>query len=256
MSTTRNVWPRGPVRPEMERDEVHVWRVALEQSPSVRRALHETLAADERERAARFHFERDRAHYVCARGALRSILGRYLGLAPRELRFAYNPYGKPGLSGEHGVNNLRFNLSHAGGVALCAVARGREVGIDVELPRAEFAGMDVAERFFSRAEVEALRARPGDARVVTFFNCWTRKEAYIKARGEGLSHPLDTFTVSLAEDAPAALLSTEKDPAEAGRWTLMELPLGGGYVAALAVEGGVAALSFWSWDAYEGAWDK
>ena len=248
MNSTRNVWPLGPARPSIGADEAHVWRVALEQTPAVICDLYETLSSDERERAARFHFERDRQSYICARGALRSILARYLGRPPGEISFTYNPYGKPALVGERGPNDLRFNLSHAAGVALCAVARGREVGVDVEWPRTEFATMSVAERFFSRSEVEALRARAEDA-PAAFFNCWTRKEAYIKARGEGLSHPLDTFTVSLAEGAHASLLRTDNDPAEAARWTLRALPLGGGYVAALACEGSVAKLSLWSWDA-------
>ncbi|HEX5709696.1 MAG TPA: 4'-phosphopantetheinyl transferase superfamily protein [Pyrinomonadaceae bacterium] len=247
MNTTRNVWSPGPARPSIEADEVHVWRVALEQPPATRSALHETLSADESERAARFHFERDRRSYICARGALRSILARYLGRAAREIEFTYNPYGKPSLAGESGPDELRFNLSHAAGVALCAVARGREVGIDVELTRGELATMDVAERFFSRTEVEALRAHAGDERAAAFFNCWTRKEAYIKARGEGLSHPLHTFAVSIAEGAPARLLSTDNDPAEAARWTLRELPLEGAYVAALACEGSLGRLSLWSW---------
>lgn len=246
MNTTRNVWPLGPARPSIGADEVHVWRVELGQTPAIIGELGETLSADERERAARFHFEKDRQSYICARGALRSILARYLGRTPGGLSFTYNPYGKPALADES--DDLRFNLSHAVGVALCAVARGREVGVDVEWPRAEFATMDVAERFFSRSEVEALRARAEDA-PAAFFNCWTRKEAYIKARGEGLSHPLHTFTVSLAEGASASLLRTDNEPAEAARWTLRALPLGGGYVAALACEGSVERLSLWSWDA-------
>lgn len=229
------------------RDEVHVWRATLDQTPSrIQRFLH-TLAADERARAERFHFERDREHFIVARGVLRAILGGYLKRAPECLSFCYGSHGKPALAGESGGNAIRFNVSHSRGVALYAVARGREVGIDLEHIRFDVAVAEIAERFFSRREVGMLLALPTDAQRQAFFRCWTRKEAYIKARGEGLSLPLDQFDVSLAPGEPAELLRTQRDPSEASRWSLHELTSAPGYVAALAVEARGWRLACWQW---------
>jgi 4'-phosphopantetheinyl transferase len=218
----------------LEGDQVDVWLARLDLPAETLGPLRRTLSADEGARADRFHFPRDRDRFIAARGMLRAILSRYLAEAPDALRFSYNAYGKPELVGAAG---LCFNLSHSHDLAIYAVAREREVGVDVEHVRAEFAGEGIAERFFSPREVAALQALPAEQRVAGFFNCWTRKEAYIKARGMGLSLALDRFDVSLAPDAPAALLTVCDDPAEAGRWTLCALDAGPGYVAALAVAG-------------------
>jgi 4'-phosphopantetheinyl transferase len=246
MSLDKDLWAGPPENPVATADEVHVWRAELEQDEAVLRGLEWLLSEDERARAAKFHFRRDRDHFVAARGALRTILGRYAGAPPASLRFTYNEYGKPALSGG---GALRFNASHSHGLALYAVTEGREVGVDVEQLRADVAGFDIAQRFFSRHEVAALRALPRQAHAGAFFDCWTRKEAYIKARGEGLSHPLEGFSVSLAPGEPAALLRTEDDPAEASRWSLVELPAGDGFRAALAVEGAAPTLRLWRWSA-------
>ena len=221
-----------------ERDEVHVWRADLNQEDSTVRACYELLQPDERQRADKFHFPRDREHFTVARGVLRQILGGYLGSAPGEIRFAYNKYGKPALADDAVNDLLSFNVSHSKDIALYAVAGGRRrIGLDIEHLRADFDSLTLAERFFSPAEVAALCALPAEQQGLAFFNCWTRKEAYIKALGEGLSHPLDKFSVSHAPGELAALLSTDDDPQEASRWSLVELFPGDGYVAALAFEG-------------------
>lgn len=239
-------WPLGPERPALTTDEAHVWRAALDVDDEARGQLFDTLSSDERDRAARFHFKKDRHHFVAARGRLRAILGRYLNAEPARLSFTYDYYGKPSLAGEWADATLRFNVSHSRAVALYALTEGRAVGVDVESVREEFAGLDIAERFFSRREVEALREVAPEERASAFFDCWTRKEAYIKALGEGLSHPLHLFTVSLTPGRPAALLSTDTDAAEAARWSLLELHPGEGYRAALAVRGRVQTLRCWS----------
>jgi 4'-phosphopantetheinyl transferase len=205
------------------------------------------LAADEQARAERFYFERDREHFIAARGVLRTILGCYLNRVPECLSFCYSSHGKPALAGEPGGDAICFNVSHSHGVALYAVTRGREVGIDLERIRFDVAVAEIAERFFSRREVAMLRALPTEVQHQAFFRCWTRKEAYIKARGEGLSLPLDQFDVSLAPGEPAAVLGTQRDPSEASRWSLQELTPAPDYVAALAVEGHGWHLTCWQW---------
>lgn len=175
------------------------------------------------------------------------MLGRYLNIPPEQLRFCYGPYGKPGLAEDSSGVPIRFNMSHSHELALYAVTREREVGIDIEYRREDFASEQIAQQFFSHGEVAALRALPAQAQVEAFFNCWTRKEAYIKATGQGLSLPLDQFDVSLAPGEQAALLSRQDQPQEASRWTLQELAPGDGYAAAVAVEGSGWQLNCWQW---------
>ncbi|MET0647234.1 MAG: 4'-phosphopantetheinyl transferase superfamily protein [Pyrinomonadaceae bacterium] len=251
MDARQQPWLDAPESPLLADGEVHVWRARLLQDERTLGELWDTLSADERERAERFHFRRDRDRFIAARGALRNLLGRYAGVAPRLLRFSYDSYGKPSLCGEAGGASLRFNASHSNDLALFALTRGREVGVDLEFVREDFASFEIAEHFFSPGEVEALRALAPDVRAVAFFDCWTRKEAYIKARGEGLSHPLHLFTVSLGPGEDAALLRTDDDPLEAARWTLVELFPGEGARAALAVEAGSSPprLRIFEWQA-------
>lgn len=247
-----DVWPEPCGTLTLSHEEVHVWRASLEQPPGVAARLRLTLSEDERERAARFHFERDRVRFVIARAALRDILGRYLDLPPGNLHFAYGPYGKPLLSPEFVPDSagggVDFNISHSHTLALVAVARGRALGVDIERVRADAAERQIAERFFSAQEVAALCALPDAQQPRAFFDCWTRKEAYIKARGEGLSFPLEEFDVSLQPDAPAALLCVRGDAGEAGRWSLRALDVEPGYAAALAVEGRGWLLRSWRWE--------
>lgn len=235
-SMLREAPPDGSL--DLDRATVHVWQARLDQFAVRQGQMLELLSADERERAARFHFAKDRRHFIVARALLRTLLARYLNLPPHHLSFSYGPYGKPALAGEGESRALlRFNVSHSHGVALYAVARERDVGVDVEYVRRDMVGESIAERFFSAREVAALRALPAEVQPQAFFNCWTRKEAFIKARGEGLSFPLDRFEVSLDPKEPAALVSVRDDPREASRWSLQALPVEEGYAAALAVEG-------------------
>lgn len=226
-------------------DEVHVWRAELDHNPSQINSLLYTLAEDERARAERFYFQRDRERFIVARGMLRRILGFYLNRAAESVSFCYGRQGKPALAGESGENKIHFNMSHSHGLALYAVTRGRELGIDLEFMREDLEVEQLAERFFSQREIVTLRALPAGHRKHAFFLCWTRKEAYIKARGEGLSLPLDQFDVSLIPGEPAALLGTRPDSGEALGWSLAELSVAPGYVSAVAVEGHGWSLSCW-----------
>jgi 4'-phosphopantetheinyl transferase len=241
-------WQPAAQPPTLTIDEVHVWRIALEVGEAMLALLRDILADDERQRAERFHFEKDRRHFTAGRGALRILLAGYLGRRPEEVRFAYSNYGKPRLADSDNRGHLRFNLTHSHGLALLAVTRGRDIGVDVERLRdMEHDGEPLAGRFFSPREAAVLRSLPPAMRREAFFHCWTRKEAYIKANGKGLSLPLDQFDVSLHPAEPAALLATQHDPPEARRWSLRSLLPSEGYVGALAVEGH-------SWQLWCGEW--
>lgn len=218
----------------LEPDEVHVWLAKLDHHEAG--SLRVLLAADEISRADRFHFAKDRDHFIVARGLLRKLLAAYLGADAAALRFAYAEKGKPALADSR-PGAINFNLAHSHGGVLYAFSRSREVGIDLEFIREDFEGEKIAGRFFSAAEIETLEMLPLELRQQAFFECWTRKEAYIKARGEGLSMPLDEFDVSLRPGEPAALLRNHKEPEEVARWTMRSITVPAGYVAALVVEG-------------------
>ena len=236
-------WAEAPPSLSLESGGVHVWRVSLDQPDERLDRFRRTLEPDELNRASRFHFDKHRRHFIVARGFLRSVVGRYLETQPEALRFSYGAYGKPALASEH---VLRFNLSHSHEVALLAVARDAELGVDVEHVRADFASEEIAQRFFSRAEVEVFNSLPKDEQVAAFFRCWTRKEAYIKAIGKGLSQALDAFDVTLMPGVQAALLRAEDDNVE--RWWMSDLNVGKGYAGALAVERPVAQVRFFRQD--------
>ncbi|MFY9622119.1 MAG: 4'-phosphopantetheinyl transferase superfamily protein [Pyrinomonadaceae bacterium] len=229
----------------MTDEDVHVWRAYLNQGgPSAALFLND-LSSEEEERSGKYYFRKDRERFVIARGVLRHILGRYLEISPRKINFLYGRYGKPYLS-YAGEQLLSFNVSHADDIALYVISKGRRVGIDIEHLREDFAVLEIAERFFSQQEVSTLRALPVRLQTVAFFNCWTRKESYIKALGEGLSRPLDSFAVSLTPGQPATLLATN-DPQEASHWELTELFVDKGYVASLTAEGKAPVLNHWQW---------
>jgi 4'-phosphopantetheinyl transferase len=244
MVSRQEIWQSPPSDLRLGKDEVHVWRASLEQDASEVRLLRAILSLDEQQRADRFHFERDRHHFIVAHSMLRDILSRYLRRPPAQVHFSYNEFGKPALARDD--TGIRFNLSHSHGLGLCALTHACEIGVDIEYLRDDFASFEIAERFFSPIEVEVLRSLPEHLRVQAFFNCWTRKEAYIKALGEGLSHPLHLFAVTLTPGDPARLLHTNNDP-EATQWSLAELTPREGYVAAVAVRGSMPELHCWQW---------
>ena len=217
-------------------EELHVWRASLVRPDHVIDRMRGLLSEDERERADRFRFERDRSRYIVGRGLLRELLARYLQRPPADLTFEYGEFGKPTLP-----SGPWFNLSHSGPLALYAFSSLGEVGVDIELDEGERAherSIAIAERFFSASEVKALRSLPPEARPRAFLSCWTRKEAFIKARGDGLSLSLDSFDVTLAPNSPPALLRTAWCSEEPARWGLADLSDSeSGYIAAVALRG-------------------
>jgi len=237
-SPNSEAWSLMPEWPLLGKRDVHLWRVDLNQTLAIIERCRQLLSVDEQARANRFHFESDRQHFIVARGCLRTILARYLEIDPRAVQFSYASHGKPELASPTSqAQPLNFNLAHSGGLALYAFTRVGEIGVDLEHIRPEFTGDDIARRFFSSDEVGRLTGLPANMRHEAFFNCWTRKEAFLKAKGIGLSLPLDQFDVTLAPDEPAALLRTRWDETETPRWSLEAIDVGPGYVAAVAVAG-------------------
>jgi len=234
---------------QLASDEVHSWCASLDVPPGTSARLYAILTPDERTRSARFRFERDQQRFIVARGVLRDLLGRYLQIQPGQISFVYNASGKPDLSPEFG-SRLKFNLSHSAGVALIAVATASTVGVDLEYIRAQSDYADIARRFFSAAEVDYLTALPSYLYAETFFSCWTKKEAYLKACGEGLAIPLNSFSVPLTTDPAPALVDlyvASKDIVPARRWSLYTLRPAPGYAGALAIEGTGWCLRQWQW---------
>jgi 4'-phosphopantetheinyl transferase len=224
-------------RPVLQPGEIQLWRAPLDLSSDRLAALAAYLSPDERERAERFQFPELRRRFIAARGTLRQVLGRYAACQPVSLRFEYGPHGKPKLARATSPLDLRFNLAHSHELAVFAVALGREVGVDLEwLDRPLHEPEAIARRFFSPGEQRALLALPVAQRLSAFYDCWTRKEAFLKARGEGLTFPLAAFDVSLGPDEPAALLACRDGPAALARWALLAPEIAPGYRAALVFE--------------------
>ena len=240
-------WAYPPGDLVLNDDEVHVWCASLNQTASGIDRLAHSLSLEECKRAERFYFPKDRLRFIVRRGLLRTILGYYSGIEPSRVQLCYGSNGKPALEKISSAAAFRFNMSRSGDLALYAVTRYVEIGVDLEgvgrLPDAE----QIVERFFSPAERATFHSLPSDQKLHAFFNCWTRKEAYLKALGDGLSRSLDDFDVSLAPGEPARLLRVKGNPHEVSRWSLCELNPAKGYAAALAVEGHGWSLACWQW---------
>jgi len=248
MTRPGDTWSVPPMQMHISHEDVHVWRAFVSSQGMNTARLYDILTAEEREKAGRFHFAQHRHTFIATRGVLRLILARYTGIEAPAIRFGYGPHGKPFLANDEGAAGLSFNMSHSHGLALYAIACKRRVGIDVEYISGDLAAERIAEHFFSPAEVAALRSLPAEVQNQAFFNCWTRKEAMVKAIGDGLSFPLDAFDVTLAPGEPAALLAIRTPNQDIGRWMLHALYPADGYVAALAVEGYGWRLQCWQWD--------
>ncbi len=242
-------WRDAPSDLELSAQHIDVWRIPIvDESDETLQSLESILSPDELKRARRFHFRHDRIEYATARASLRRILARYTRSEPRQLTFTYAAMGKPMLAGSPSDSGISFNLSHSHGLAVCAVASGREVGIDVERLRQRESFDQIAERFFSPREFSAYQRIPEAQRLQAFFECWTRKEAFLKARGSGLAFPLDRFDVSFGPGNPAALLHVADEPDATARWIMADVSLGVDHVGALAHEGPAVELRTWMLD--------
>ena len=248
MSSEAGLWLPGPVGLTFPSDRIDVWRLWLDSSEASTRELPGMLAPDEVIHAERFHFLRDRLRFIGCRTALRSILGRYLQLAPAEIRFRYETNGKPEITDVQNSSGLRFNVSHSAGLAVIGVSSGRAVGVDIEKVSPKPECLEIARRFFSERENQALLALSVGERQRAFFACWTRKEAFLKATGEGLSYSLSEFSVSVAPDGPATIQELKADPNAVLGWSLANLRPDDGYVGTLAFEAAPCHIERWCWN--------
>ena len=236
--------PAGDFRVQSSPCGVDIWRAQLDLVPAETEALSGMLSKDEQNRAARFRYPVHRGRFIASHGILRNILSRYLGQSPESIRYSANAYGKPHLIDSNRGIDLRYNLSHAQDLALYAIAVDREIGIDVEHSGRSCQTLDIAARFFAPVEAAAIQELPERLRKKAFFACWTRKEAYLKARGSGLSAPLDQFAVSVHPEEPPALLYAAWNGKAQMKWTLFDVDPGGGYMATVAVEGRVSTVRY------------
>jgi 4'-phosphopantetheinyl transferase len=230
----------GASVPPLLASTIHVWTIPLRVEEGVFLTLRKALSDDELERASRFRFENDARRFIVARGSLRSILGSYTQSRAEGLRFSYSAQGKPSL--QQPVSDIRFNLSHSRELALLAIARGRDLGVDVEWKNEDIEVEKLAERFFSIREHQSLLSQTPEKKLAAFFRGWTCKEAFLKAQGMGLSRTLSSFDVDMNVGQPARLLATRPDATETDHWFLRDLEVAEQYAAAVAVEGSIGEL--------------
>lgn len=239
------MWKTAPKQLELSDQNIHVWRADLNLPQARIKQLVDILSSDEIDRANRFHFEKDRKRFIAGRGILRSLLSRYLDLDPRALQFAYSDRGKPSLFTDT-PENIDFNLSHSNELVLYAFARNAAIGVDIEYLRQMSDIKQLAKRFFSLREYEAIAQLPPSEQQRAFFQAWTCKEAFLKAKGDGLAGGLEKVEVSLAPGETAKLLSISEDKQAALGWSLYQLTPHPDYMAALAIERRDGQLSFWA----------
>ena len=251
MPDTATSWDTPPASLSLPADEVHVWSAGLDVPADEYRVLARCLSEEEKARADRFHFGRDGCRFAAGRGLLRHILSRYAELPAQDFVFAYGEQGKPYVAGDSTVTSLSFNLTHSQGLALYAVTRNRPVGIDMEFVR-PIGGGEIAERFFTPWERDELEALPDDQRNEGFFNAWTRKEAVLKATGQGLAG-LNKVEVTLCPQAPVYLRSIDGSAKRTSNWHLYPLAPSPGFSASLAIDGGRCRLKNWCAD---GIWRR
>jgi len=237
------LWKTGPKNPNFPPETLHIWNIAFPVAPSVQQCLQDILSIEERLRAEQFYFAADKARFIVGRSALRHIIAAYLNIPAREIQFNYAQNGKPELT----PPRLHFNLSHAHQCILIAISPDSPVGIDVEYFKHDLDFLAIADEFCSKAEYEKLLTTPDEEKYLAFFRCWTRKEAIIKAQGQGLSFPLKQLEVSFLPQEKVEILSFEDNPSFHS-WKLEELNPRENYIAAIATPKPYKRIFFWHWD--------
>jgi len=209
---------------------VHIWSINFVVNEDEFNTYHDLLSADEKLRASKFKFYKDKRCYVVTKAALRLLSGAYLSTDAKDILFEYEAYGKPKFKHQ---TNLNFNVSHSGDLALIGFVYNHTIGIDIEKIKNDFDTFEIASNLFSKQEIDALRKIPEEEQYRAFYRCWTRKEAFIKAKGSGLSFPLDEFAVTLDNDLDADLIWTKWDINEKRQWQLTSFIPFKDYIAAL-----------------------
>lgn len=232
----RTIYAAQNVTPSFKNDSFEVIVARLDSEPNAVRDAEALLSDDERKRADRFAFDRDRNRFIFARAGLRKLLAARLGTQPKSVELSYGPHGKPALAPEFSHEDLRFNTSHSEDVAVYALSQGRDIGVDVEAVRLIPDSDDIATHCFSTRENEAYRGLDAGDKIEGFFNCWTRKEAFIKALGDGLYYPLDSFDVSLEPGDPTKMLRMGSICGYHRGWQLYSFTPVSGYVGAVVIE--------------------
>jgi 4'-phosphopantetheinyl transferase len=241
-------WPAGPARPDLQPDQLHVWVASLAPAPDRLRELSAVLAPDELDRAARFRFDVHRNRFIAGRGILRLLLARYLDAEAASLGFTYSSHGKPSLAGSARHALLQFNLAHSGDLALLAVTRVGPIGVDVEEIREVKEVDDLVARFFSVRESALFQGLPAAEKPAAFFNLWTRKEALLKATGDGITGGLNRVEVTFLASETARLLALNGVAADAEPWTLEALHPQAGAVGAVALRARNVSVTCWRWE--------
>ena len=241
-----STWPPPPLRSSLAPGDVHVFRAGLDVPDDRLQRLRRFLAPAELARAGHFHRRRDGHRYVVGRATLRMVLARYLACAPAQVVVETEESGRPFVPAACRRGSLFFNITHAGDLALVALTGTGPIGVDVEEIHEIAEVESLADRFFSSAESRALREIPSDLRIAAFFRCWTRKEAVLKATGEGLAGDLSRFAVNL-DRGNARVVRWEGRPGRASGWNLRHLAPAPGFVGALALRGPIGNVLTWSW---------
>ena len=241
-------WTESAAAMAPQPGEIQLWRIPLAGQPGEENQLQKILSPGELDQAGRYRFAHLQRRFIIRRAVLRQLLAARLATSPLAVRLELGVHGKPIVSGQADGGDLRFNCSHSGDWALVALARGIELGVDLEQHRPMTDAADVAKKFFTTAEINELNQLPSALKTAGFFNCWTRKEAFIKALGLGLSYPLNRFVVSLSPEKPAALLAVTDDPAALEKWSMISLKVVPEYSAALVFGGKSAALKYFAWN--------
>ncbi|MFK5972013.1 MAG: 4'-phosphopantetheinyl transferase superfamily protein [Flavobacteriaceae bacterium] len=233
----------------LEYRNVHVWHAKLDLTSDTLKEYNELLSDDEKKKSGKFRFLKDQKKFIASRGILRVLSGHYLNTDPEKIIFKYGEYGKPEFDFP---TQLKFNISHSENMIVLGFVKNDEIGVDVEKIKNNFNVIDIAQSFFSFEEINKLESLPENEQCLAFYRCWTRKESFIKAKGSGLSFPLDSFTVSLDTNEDAELLETKWNSSEKKSWKMFSYTPAENYIGALSVQGDIRSVRYWNWEAFMG----
>lgn len=235
------MWIKPPPKLSLSRGEVHLWKVDLLKPPRPFHYYKDIISEAEATRAARFYFEKDQRQFIVGRASLRELLGQYLTQEPRSIQFTFSEFGKPFFPN---IQELQFNISHSGGLALMGFTIQAQIGVDLEKIKPKLEIEQIASRFFAEKEKNTLLQLPVDRQAVSFYQCWTSKEAFIKAHGQGLSLPLDQFEVEVHPDQPAALKAVHWEPKLVDSWDLHGFIPAENFVGAVVCDRKIEKVNF------------